>query len=225
MTKLEPIKAVLFDFGGVFTLSPFSAVELLARERAIDPGVFAELVFGPYHLDTDHPWHKLERGEITLEQTRGDILQLATAAGHEIDLWDVLLKMGSAHGGKVVNQPMVDLLREVKQAGYQTAIVTNNVKEFSSHWQSLIPIELVDVVVDSAFEGVRKPAPAIYQRTLKRLAALHGQPLMPGECLFLDDVQSNVQAAENQGMHALQVGADIEKAIIDTWARLSPGRV
>lgn len=215
------IKAVLFDFGGVFTVSPFGAVEELARERAIDPLLLAELVFGPYHLDTDHPWHQLERGEITLEATRESILQHAREKGQELDLWDVLGRMAQAHaGGLVVNAPVIQLLKDVKQAGYSTAIVTNNVKEFSTAWQSLLPMEQVDLVVDSAFAGVRKPDPAIYQLTLQQLTKQRGIALRPEECIFLDDVESNVRSAEALGIQGIVVTPDPDETVNRVWKRL-----
>ena len=204
---MSDIKAVLFDFGGVFTLSPFGAVEMVAKERGIDAMHFAEIVFGPYHLDTDHPWHRLERGEISLEQTRDDIMTLARQSKLEVDLWDVLIKM--ANGGNIVNTQVVQLLGEVKAAGYQTAIVTNNVKEFSGSWQALIPMEHVDIVVDSAFEGIRKPNPAIFNLTLQKLNA----PLDPGQCLFLDDVESNVKSAINVGMQGFTVTPNPDETV------------
>ena len=201
------IKAVLFDFGGVFTLSPFGAVAMVATERGLDPIHFAEIVFGSYHLDTSHPWHRLERGEISLEQTRSDIMTLARQSGHEVDLWDVLMKM--ANNGNMVNTQVVNLLAEVKLAGFQTAIVTNNVKEFSSSWQAMIPMQHVDLVVDSAFEGIRKPDPAIFHLTLQKL----GAGLHPGQCIFLDDVQSNVQSAINIGMQGFTVTPDPDETV------------
>ena len=201
------IKAVLFDFGGVFTLSPFGAVEMVARERGIDTMHFAEIVFGSYHLDTNHPWHRLERGEISLEQTRSDIMALARQSNLEVDLWDVLMKM--AGNGNVVNNQVVDLLAKVKQSGYQTAIVTNNVKEFSSSWQAMIPMQHVDLVVDSAYEGIRKPDPAIFHLTLQRL----GAQLNPAQCIFLDDVISNVQSAITVGMQAFTVTPNPDETV------------
>ena len=56
------ITTVLFDFGGVFTPSPFAAVKAGGVVNGHDPEVLLALVFGPYDRDTDHPWHQLERG-------------------------------------------------------------------------------------------------------------------------------------------------------------------
>lgn len=202
------IKAVLFDFGGVFTLSPFGAVEMVAKERGVDPLHFTEIIFGSYHLDTDHPWHRLERGEISLEQSRHDIMALARQSNLDIDLWDVLIKMGEANGGNVVNTQVVQLLSDVKQAGYQTAIVTNNVKEFSSSWQGMIPLHAVDLIIDSAFAGVRKPDPAIFHLTMQGLGNIAAQ-----HCIFLDDIESNVAAARQLGMQGIVVTPNPDETV------------
>ncbi len=197
---MSTIKAVLFDFGGVFTVSPFGAVESLANERGHDVMEFAEVVFGSYHLDTDHPWHQLERGEITLEQSREDIIELGKQKGIEIDLWDVLMRMAEHNDGKVVNDEVVALLEDVKRRGYHTAIVTNNVREFADGWQSMIPLEAVDHIVDSSELGKRKPGADIYHAAVAKLDGIaHGQ------CVFLDDVEANVEGARALGMHGILV--------------------
>ena len=53
---MPSIRAVLFDFGGVFTDSPFVALDRLGEELGADPQVLMEVIFGPYHEDTEHPW-------------------------------------------------------------------------------------------------------------------------------------------------------------------------
>ena len=64
------IRAVLFDFGGVYTSSPFSLFAEAAAELGATPEHMLDLVFGPYDRDTDHPWHRLERGELSLLEAR-----------------------------------------------------------------------------------------------------------------------------------------------------------
>ena len=59
--------AVLFDYGGVFTISPFAAVGDRGADLGVDPKLLVDTIFGPYDSDTDHPWHRLERGEVSLE--------------------------------------------------------------------------------------------------------------------------------------------------------------
>ena len=73
---MATVKAVLFDFGGVFTASPFTAFEDMGSELGAKPGQVNEIMFGSYAIDGDHPWHQLERGEISLEQARNDIMAI-----------------------------------------------------------------------------------------------------------------------------------------------------
>ena len=71
------IEAVVFDFGGVFTASPFSGLHAWHAERGLDPELGLRAVFGPYDQDTDHPWHQLERGEIALEAAAEQIKEFS----------------------------------------------------------------------------------------------------------------------------------------------------
>ena len=77
------IRAVLFDFGGVFTESPFAALDELSEELGVAPRELLDIVFGPYHEDTDHPWHRLERGELSLEDAREQIIEIGAAENIE----------------------------------------------------------------------------------------------------------------------------------------------
>ncbi len=200
------VDTVLFDFGGVFTESPFFAVEGMARDLGVDIQQFAELMFGAYHLDTDHPWHKLERGEITFDEAREGILALGKAANMPVDPLDLLVRMA---GGNLMRDTMVQTLRDIKTAGYATAIITNNVREFRDGWRSLIPVdELIDHVFDSSELGMRKPDPAIYRHALEKMGNVPAD-----RAVFLDDVEQNVQSARDVGLHGIHVSDDPTSAI------------
>lgn len=204
----RPLDVVLFDFGGVFTTSPFAAVEGMARDLGLDVPAFAGIMFGDYHEDNDHPWHRLERGELTFDQAREGIIALGQQAGLAVDPVDLLVRMA---GGNLVQQPMVDTLRDIKQAGYPVAIITNNVKEFRDGWLALIPVdELVDRVFDSSELGIRKPDPAIYRHALREMGDID-----PRRAVFLDDVPQNVQSARDLGVHGIHVQDDVTPAIVE----------
>jgi len=79
------IEAVLFDFGGVFTGSPFQAIDKYAAAQGVEPEDLMDLVFGSYHADTDHPWHQCERGELGLGEAFTQITANATEAGIRFD--------------------------------------------------------------------------------------------------------------------------------------------
>jgi putative hydrolase of the HAD superfamily len=205
MSRSE-IRAVLFDFGGVFTPSPFDAAEALGKELGAAPGQLLEIVFGPYHEDTDHPWHRLERGETTLVEARDAILELGRAEGVDADPFRLFARMAGGDGART---PMVERARQLLAAGYRTALVTNNAHEFRDGWRRLVPAdELFQVIVDSSEVGVRKPDARIFELTLERLGGIE-----PAEALFLDDAASNVEAAERLGIRSVLVRPDLEDAL------------
>lgn len=202
------LHAALFDFGGVFTASPFVAVHALGAELGAEPGRLLEIVFGPYHEDSDHPWHRVERGELPLDVAREQILALGAEHGIPADPYQVFARMLNAPGAGLRTQ-VVERVRGLRRAGVATAIVTNNAREFRTGWRRLLPLdELFDAVVDSSEVGLRKPDPRIYRLALERL----GDP--PAErCVFLDDFEGNVVAARALGLHGILVGEDPEPAL------------
>ncbi len=197
---------MLFDFGGVFTDSPFEAVEAAGQEIGAEPGQLGDIMFGPYHQDTDHPWHRLERGELSLVDARLELIERGRESGFEIDPFELLGRMVRAGGAR---DSFVECVRSLRSRGYRTAIVTNNVREFSQGWRKMIPAdELFETIVDSSEVGVRKPDPEIYRIALRELGDVE-----PGRSVFLDDFESNVQAARRLGIHGVLVGPDFARAI------------
>jgi epoxide hydrolase-like predicted phosphatase len=205
----------LFDFGGVFTPSPFEVVADAARQLGVAPHIVTSTCFGGYDRDTDHPWHRLERGEVTAAEALAAIRGLAAEAGYDIDPIAVLGRgMG---GGRSVRQDVVDLAREVRARGLKSAIVTNNVKEFGAAWRALLPLdELFDLVVDSCEEGIRKPDPRIFRLALARLG-----DIAPERAVFLDDAPGNIAAAHSLGMRTIHVAPDHAAALGELRALLA----
>lgn len=209
------IDAVIFDFGGVFTASPFPVCEAMEEELGAMPGQIVQLMFGPSERDGDHPWHRLERGEIPLQQAHDDILHLnRTLHNLEVDIYQFFEKMPRDGG---LSREMVERVATLRKEGYATAMITNNIREFADGWRGLLPIDdLFDLVMDSSMEGLRKPNPAIYRLTLERLGGL-----APEHTVFLDDTEANVAAANLIGMQTILVGSDISHAIAELDALLS----
>jgi epoxide hydrolase-like predicted phosphatase len=204
-----PIEAVLFDFNGVLTTSPFTLIgELGAGSSGLDPQVVLELMLGPYDDDTDHGWHRFERGEITAAEYGLDLIERAAAEGVELDF-------GALNGlmdRLVVHDVVVDRVRALREEGYRTGLVTNNVKEAAGTWRALVPVdELFEVVVDSSEVGMRKPNPAIFLHALDLLGGVD-----PSASVFLDDAAGNVAGAQRAGLHAILVdAADPEPALAE----------
>jgi putative hydrolase of the HAD superfamily len=112
------------------------------------------------------------------------------------------------------NEAMIGFLRELRDGGYRLAMLTNNVREWEARWRAMLPVdELFELVVDSAFVGLRKPDPAIYRLTCDRLG------VAAEACLFVDDVEVNCEAAAGLGMTAVlyrssaQAIAEIREAL------------
>lgn len=198
--------AVLWDFGGVFSPSPFSAVEALGREKGYDPTRFFAAIFGPYDVDGDHPWHRLERGEVDFGTARDAIMALAREDDMEADPGELFARMG---GG--MREPVVELATRVKERGFQTAIVTNNTREFREHWTKSVPIDAIcHAIVDSSEIGFRKPDPRIYQHALSVLGDID-----PTRAIFVDDFEANLTAARALGMHGVLVKDDYAPALAE----------
>ena len=199
------IRAVLFDFAGVLTSSPWTAMTAAG-------GGNLELLIGTYEEDTDHPWHQVERGELGIAEWAVAVTELGQAQGIEVDF----APLQSMLGDMAVHHSIVERIRTLRTEGYQLALVTNNVREGSAMWRAKVPVdELFDVVVDSSEVGMRKPNPAILHHTLEQLG---GTPAH--EAVFLDDSPGNVVGAQRAGLHAILVG-DPDDAVAELDAFLS----
>lgn len=188
---------VISDFGGVLTsplLEAFAGVQatagvpLDALGRAMAAGAVRDGV---------QPLAELETGRVT----EGEFLRRLEDAMEE-DLGRRVSLDGFAEAFWSHLHPNAELFeyyRELRARGIALAICTNNVREWEARWRAMLPIdEIFDVVVDSAFVGVRKPDPEIYELTLERL----GRPA--SAAVFVDDIEANVEGARALGMEAVR---------------------
>ena len=200
--------AVIFDLGGVI-MKNGGPRDFTRRYPDHDPAVIAEIVMGPHHLDTDHPWHRVERGEITLAECRALTKQRLDDAGI---VATAPAEKPATSGGPTfqfqLNDDMVAFIHDLKNAGLPIAILTNNVKEFREWWWPLMDFDTIfDAIVDSHEVRMRKPNPEIYHHTMNRVGAT------PSRTVFLDDLHANVEAASALGMHGVLVEEDSTGAI------------
>jgi epoxide hydrolase-like predicted phosphatase len=212
------IEAVVFDFGGVFTPSPFTAAHAYASSQDADPVAFVRIVFGDYDTDSDHPWHRLERGELTMTDALAEIGAAAQAAGMRFDAAEMFR---SIVDDDIDREVVIAAVRDLRARGITTAILTNTVREYGDLWRERIDADAhFDVIVDSCLEGIRKPDPAIYRLALERL----GIPLAAAHrSVFLDDFEQNVDAARAVGMHGILVGPDPRPALAELANLVAPG--
>ena len=203
--------AVLFDFTGVLTGSPWAAIGGIGDKDGLSHDEVLEFMLGPYDQDTDHPMHQLERGEIELMAYVADVQARADAAGLALDFDRLRTLMTDLP----VYEQIVARIRDLRAAGYRTGLITNNLREAGDQWRAKVPLdELFDVVIDSSAVGLRKPNPAIFHLALEQLGGIE-----PGRALFLDDHPGNVAGAQAAGLQALLVD-DPDEALADLDALL-----
>jgi putative hydrolase of the HAD superfamily len=208
---MTPPRAVISDFGGVLTTPLVEAFLAIQRDSGIPLEAMGQAVAAMSAQD-GNPLHDLETGRLSerdfvarLERALGDVVGRPVELAGFSERWFEHLEP---------NRELLDYLRGLRERGLRLALLTNNVREWEPLWRAKLPVdELFEVVVDSAFVGVRKPDPEIYRLTLERLD-------LPAEaCVFLDDNELNVRAAQELGMPAVwfrstdQAIADVERAL------------
>ncbi|KUR76433.1 HAD-IA family hydrolase [Novosphingobium sp. FSW06-99] len=215
MATAQRFQAVVFDFGGVITSSPFEAFNRLEAERGL-PHDFIRRVNA---TDPDsNAWARFERAEIDAAQFDALFAAEAQALGHPLDGASVLAVLAGA-----VRPAMVTALDRLAEAGYRLACITNNVP--TGHGAGMArsgdradALEAVfarfEHVIESSKAGVRKPDPRIYTMMCDHL----GVP--PQACVYLDDLGINCKPASQLGMHAIKVTSG-EQALADLSAVLA----
>ena len=222
------IRAVISDFGGVLTTPLVGSFMAFQDHTGISGEALGNAMQRIYERDGVHPLYELEKGHVTeaafLETLR---VELEVELDHEPEL----------HGFKEIyfealkpNDPMIAAMREAKGAGLRMALLTNNVREWEPYWRTMLPVdEIFELVVDSAFVGMRKPEPEIYRLTLGRLRA-HDPALDDlefSECVFVDDVEVNCVAAADLGINAIHFRSNDQaigelRAALGTGSRIGP---
>jgi putative hydrolase of the HAD superfamily len=211
---MTQITTVISDFGGVLTtplVQSFAAVQ-------DDTGIpFEELGHAMARINEEegkHPLYELEKGRLSEPDFLDKLCDaLEPALGHRPEMHRFReVYFDALHP----NEPMIELMREAKASGFRMAMLTNNVREWEPLWRSMLPVdEIFELVVDSAFVGMRKPEHEIYHLTVDRL----GGGLRAEDCVFVDDIGLNCDAAREVGMQAVlfetteQARADIELAL------------
>jgi epoxide hydrolase-like predicted phosphatase len=198
---------VISDFGGVLTNRLIEAFAAFQDETGISTEQLGRGMQRVSERDGEYPLFRLERGEVSERDFLEDLAWgLEPELGHRPTLHRFReIYFEALHP----NEPMLDLMRELRDRGLRMAILTNNVREWEELWRSKLPLdEIFELIVDSAWVGMRKPDPAIYLLTVERLDS----ELHPSECLFVDDNELNVEAARELGMVAIHFRSN-EQAI------------
>jgi len=197
------VEAVIWDFGGVLTTSPFEAFARYETEHGL-PADIIRRTNAANHME--NAWAKFERAEVDIEAFDALFATESKALGAEVRGKDVLPLLSGE-----LRPEMVEALRRVK-ARFKTGCITNNLPANaigSRSGRSLYVAEvmvLFDHVIESAKIGLRKPDPRIYQMMTETLA------VDPRHCIYLDDLGVNLKPARDMGMTTIKV-LNAEQAI------------
>jgi putative hydrolase of the HAD superfamily len=204
-----PRRVLICDFGGVLTSPLIEAIGAYQSQSGITFEEIGEAMARIAETDGGHPLFELEKGRIS----EADFVHRL-----ETELGKPLGGLSTYFAKLRRNEPMIDYVRQVRARGVRTALLTNNVREWSRGWRAKLPEidELFEVVVDSSEVGMRKPEPEIYELTLKRF----GGDVDAAECVFVDDTDVNCDTARNLGMRAV-LFEDTEQAIAELERALS----
>ena len=203
------VEAVIWDFGGVLTSSPFEAFARFETERGL-PADIIRRTNASNHWE--NAWAKFERAEVDIETFDQLFALESLALGAEVRGKDILPLLSGD-----LRPEMVEALKRVG-AKFKTGCITNNLPANaigSVEGRSLYIAEvmaLFDHVIESAKLGLRKPDPRIYKMMVEALA------VDPKHCVYLDDLGVNLKPAREMGMNTIKVVnapqaiAELEKA-------------
>ncbi|HEX4655383.1 MAG TPA: HAD family phosphatase [Mycobacteriales bacterium] len=187
-------RALVVDYGGVLTSPLQDSMRSWCEDDEIDLAAFRRVIgewLGPSYGSEAavNPMHALERGEMAIPDFERELARrLTTHDGRAVEPEGLL---GRMFAGFEKQQPMFDVVRRARGHGISTALLSNS-------WGMDYPREewdeIFDAVVISGEVGMRKPEPAIYRYAAEQLE------VDPGECVFVDDLGSNVKGAVGVGM-------------------------
>lgn len=190
------IEAVIWDFGGVFTASPFESFARYERENEL-PADLIRRINSQNHLT--NAWARFERAELDLDAFDKAFADEALAMGHYIPGRDIVALLADDF-----RPEMIGALRRIKSK-YKTGCITNNVPSMQSDTpsgRSMYAREVMALfghVIESAKVGIRKPDPRIYEMMCEALN------VPPQSCIYLDDLGVNLKPARAMGMETIKV--------------------
>ena len=205
------IEAVIWDFGGVFTTSPFDAFNRYERERGLPRDIIRRI--NSVNPDSN-AWAKIERSDVDAATFDRLFADEAKALGHDIRGADVLALLS----GDL--RPRVVAAFKACKARFKVGCITNNaptgkgagMSSSSEKAQQIADVfGLFDHVIESSKAGVRKPDPRIY---LMMCDALR---VKPEACVYLDDLGINLKPAREMGMTTIKVLS--EEQLLEDLAR------
>ncbi|MDQ3849999.1 MAG: HAD family phosphatase [Actinomycetota bacterium] len=206
------IRAVVCDLGGVLTSPLAGSFERFQEHARLAPEALGRALTAITQAEGANPLHELECGRMSEQAFMNRMAAaLREEVGRDVPMHEFTERYWA---GLRPNAAMVELMSALRAEGYRMALLTNNVREWEPRWRALLPVDdIFELVIDSAFVGMRKPDPEIYALTVRRLSVPAAQ------CLFVDDLEPNCAAARSAGMSSVHF-VETEQAIADIRAAL-----
>ncbi len=207
------VEAVLWDFGGVFTTSPFEAFNRYEAARGLPRDLIRTINATNPH---ENAWARFERAEIDRAGFDLKFLQESAALGHPVRGAEVLPLLAGD-----LRPRMIEALKLCKQR-FRVGCITNNMAQghgpgmaanAEGASRSAGVMALFDVIVESSKAGLRKPDPRIYLLACEQLG------VAPAACVYLDDLGVNCKPAAALGMAAIKVVSEAQA--LDDLARVT----
>ncbi len=204
---IVPLRAAIFDFGGVMTEPLYQDYSHVSDEMLGLVRFFLAEFQGVYHLPTGaHDLHLLETGQISYSEFFVRLCRRYAAAGNPL-IAPAEAEVAVFGRDIAACGAMQDAVRQLRGSGVRTALLTNMWADGDKMLRRVAPVdELFDAIVDSSQVGLRKPDPAIYRLACRRLG------VEPSECLFVDDLKCNTDAAAKLGMTVIECLDPVECA-------------
>ena len=182
------IEAVVFDVGGVLCPNPLNEFIKVDREHGLPDGTVMSFLRG------GNDFALCETGQMPIFEFYDRCVGWI-AKEHDVQVSPQRLDaMLEACMGKTLRPEMIDLVIEIKAAGYQTALLTNIFAERRDWLHALFPQGTIDVYGDSSELGLRKPELPIYHKLIEMLGRL------PEEIAYVDDFAENLVPARSLGI-------------------------
>ncbi|MBR9835983.1 MAG: HAD-IA family hydrolase [Alphaproteobacteria bacterium] len=195
----KDIEAVIWDFGGVLTTSPFEAFTRYEQANGL-PTDFIRSVNA--RNGDSNAWARLERSEVTKEEFDEMFRTESQALGHEVPGRDILGLLSGDLRPAVINA------LKVCKSNTKVGCITNNApigkgasmsSDSSKAEAAGAVLDLFDHVIESSKLGIRKPNPRIYELMCETL------DVAPENCVYLDDLGINLKPARAMGMTTIKV--------------------